>query len=855
MEKRVINLTIQKIVIRMSRIIISIFCIALMGHFVKAQETEVIPLSYSYSQYYTIGGIDVVGAYNIDQQEILGVSGLKVGDKIAIPGESITSALKKIWKQNLVGDVKILASKVEDKTIFLTIVLKEHERLTSYGFDGISKSQAKDLRDILALSRGRIVTNALIKNSKINIERFFEEEGYYNVSVKEKRTSDTLMDNHVLLEFLIKRDEKVKVNEIVFTGNIEIPSKSLKKQFRNTKEKVAFRILKRSKYIEEEFKEDKSALIGYYNSLGYRDAKVLDYNTTKLDEKTINLNINLYEGRKYYFRNIEWQGNNVYKTALLDSILHIKKGEIYNQSLLDTRLNFNPSGPDVSSLYMDEGYLFFNVNPVEVTVDGDSIDLEIRIYEGNQAIIKNIMIAGNTKTSDHVILREIRTLPGTKFSRSDLINTQRRIAGLGYFDPESIGIVPVPNAVDGTVDINYSVVEKPSDQLQLSGGWGGAVGFVGTLGLTFNNFSLRNITKPKFWDPLPSGDGQRLSLQFQANGPLFQNYAFSFSEPWLGGKRPINLGVSLSHSIQKSLNADRSVSGALKVSRMSLSLGKQLKWPDEYFSLIHTLGYTKYVIDDFQSVLCSNCDAHNLNYTATIGRNDVGINPQFPTRGSSISLSGSFTPPYSLMDRSREDLTGEDRYNLVEYHKWMFDYTRYIQLTGNKKQTQNQFGTSKTKRNLVLATRAHFGYIGKYNPNFEIGPFERYTMGGSGITGFSFLLGTDVIGLRGYNDNSVTPSGNGIAYDKFVMEMRYPIVTQGIATIFVLGFLEGGNNWSSHSEINVFNMYRSYGFGARIFMPAFGMIGIDWGKGLDELPGCVDCNQGQIHFSIGQQIR
>jgi len=839
----------------MSRILISLFFIAIIGRLGFSQNSEVIPLSYSYSQYYTIGGIDVVGAYNIDKQEILGVSGLKVGDKIAIPGEAITAALKKIWKQNLVGDVKILASKVEDKTIFLTIHLKEHERLTAYGFEGITKSQAKDLRELLALSRGRIVTNALIKNSKINIERFFKDEGYYHVRVKEKRTADTLMDNHVLLKFLIHRGEKVKINEIVFTGNTDLPSKSLKKQFKNTKEKASLRIFKRSKYIEGDFKEDQSALFAYYNSLGYRDSKILDYSTTKLNEKFINLNVKLYEGKKYYFRNIEWQGNHVYKTALLDSILHIKKGEIYNKSLLDMRLNFNPSGPDVSSLYMDDGYLFFNVNPVEVTVDGDSIDLEIRIYEGNQAIIKNITIAGNTKTSDHVVLREIRTLPGTKFSRSDLINTQRRIATLGYFDPESIGIVPVPNPADGTVDINYSVTEKPSDQLQLSGGWGGAVGFVGTLGLTFNNFSLRNIAKPKLWDPLPSGDGQRLSIQFQANGPLFQNYAFSFNEPWLGGKKPINLGVSLSHSIQRSLDSQGDVSGSLKVSRGSLSLGKQLKWPDEYFSLIHTVGYTKYIIDDFQSVLCTNCDAHNLNYTATIGRNDVGVNPQFPTRGSNISLSGSFTPPYSVMKPSRENLEGESRYKLVEYHKWMFDYTRYIQLTGNRKETQNQFGTSKTKRNLVLVTRAHFGYIGKYNPDFDIGPFERYTMGGSGITGFSFLLGTDVIGLRGYNDNSVTPPGNGIAYDKFVLELRYPIVTQGIATIFVLGFLEGGNNWGSHSEINVFNMYRSYGFGARIFMPAFGMIGIDWGRGLDQLPGCNGCNQGQIHFTIGQQIR
>ena len=528
-------------------------------------------------------------------------------------------------------------------------------------------------------------------------------------------------------------------------------------------------------------------------------------------------------------------------------MLGIKRGDIYDVADLERRLNFSQTSLDITSLYMDDGYLFFNINPVEVGVEGDSIDIEMQIYEGSQANINKIIINGNTKTNDRVIIREIRTVPGQKFSRSDLIRSQREIANLTYFDPETIGINPIPNIQDGTVDIEYSLTEKPSDQIELSGGWGGAFGFVGTLGLVFNNFSIRKIFKFKEWGGiLPSGDGQRLALRVQANGRQFQTYSLTFTEPWLGGKKRNAFTVNLSHSVQRRFLNRNDVVGSLTVTGITLSLGRQLRWPDNFFTISNSISYLRYGLDNFNGIPgFRQGNANNIAFNTTVARNSID-NPTFPRSGSSLSLSVAFTPPYSLFrEDNLSDKPAEVRFKWIEYHKWMFDNSWFTSLIGN----------------LVLNARMHFGFIGAYNQDLGVGPFERFQLGGDGLTGQNFLLGTEIIGLRGYANNSISPRDEdgsrvgGVAYNKFVMELRYPVSLNPAATIFVLGFLEGGNNFRAASEYNPFDLKRSVGVGARIFMPAFGMIGLDWGYGFDDVPGTTDTRGGRFHFTIGQQLR
>jgi outer membrane protein insertion porin family len=496
---------------------------------------------------------------------------------------------------------------------------------------------------------------------------------------------------------------------------------------------------------------------------------------------------------------------------------------------------------------MDNGYLFFSVNPVEVRIEQDSIDLEMRIYEGAQAKISKVLISGNDRTSDHVILRELRTLPGDYFSRAELIRTQRELSQLGYFDPEQVNPVPMPNPADETVDIQWNLVERPSDQVELSGGWGGAFGFVGTLGLVFNNFSIRNIPHFDKWRPLPVGDGQRLSIRMQANGRRFQSYTFSFSEPWLGGRKPNNFGMNYSYSVQRTINQrTNEVFGSLKVQGVTLSLGRRVKWPDDYFTLSNSISYLNYDLFNYGQTLGFDTGvSNNINFNTTLARNSID-NPMFPRSGSSISLSLALTPPYSLWnDLDFDTAEPAERYRWVEYHKWMFDAKFFTKLVGN----------------LVLSTRAHMGFIGSYNNKSEVGPFERFFVGGDGLTGQNFLLGNDIIGLRGYENNSIVPPADdngiqgGTVYNKFVFELRYPLSLNPSATIYVTSFLEAGNNWSETNNFNPYDLYRSAGFGARIFMPAFGLLGVDWGYGFDVPPGGIGISGPQFHFSIGQQLR
>jgi outer membrane protein insertion porin family len=613
-----------------------------------------------------------------------------------------------------------------------------------------------------------------------------------------------------------------------------------------------------SKFIKTDYEDDKKALISFYNSKGYRDAEIIVDTSYRHNDRSIDIDFKLHEGPKYYFRNIIWNGNYVYTNAQLNAVLNIQKGDVYNKELIEKKLQFNPKGLDISGLYMDDGYLFFRINPVEVAVEGDSIDVEMRIFEGEQATINEVTIVGNERTSDHVIRRELSTIPGQKFRRSDIIRTQQKLGQIGYFNPQTIGQSLSPNPANGTVDIEWKVEEQSNDQIELSGGWGGYYGFVGTLGLTFNNFSLRNIPKFRNWKPLPVGDGQRLSLRVQANGRAYQSYSFSFSEPWLGGRKPHSLSVSFNSSIQRSLYGYYSSGndGSLKVHSVSVGLGRYLEWPDNYFTLTNSVSYLRYILDEWPSGLgFENGYANNINLNTTLARNSID-NPMYPAQGSSISLSLTLTPPYSLFnDLNYESASAQQKFEWIEFHKWMFDAKYYVPLDNKKK--------------LVLEAKAHFGFIGRYNTKAPIGPFERFYLGGDGLAGGfnSFLLGQEVIGLRGYQNNHVTPplydqygSANpgvqgGIVYDKFGLELRYPVTTGNAATIYGFVFTEAGNNWDNYERFNPFHLYKSAGAGARIFMPAFGLIGLNWAYGFDTLPYASQKSGSQFHFTIGQQIR
>ncbi|TAE08933.1 MAG: outer membrane protein assembly factor BamA [Bacteroidetes bacterium] len=815
----------------------------------KKGETE---NKYLNPKKFEIAEITVTGVKYLDAGALISMSGLRVGDKITVPGDAITSAIRKLWKQGILADVSIETTKIEGEKIFLNLDLKERPKLTRFNFTGIRKGERETVKNKIDLIVGRIVTETLLKNTRVAISKYYQEKGFLNTKVDIAQVEDTVLANSVLLNIAVDKGEKVKIKTIAIEGNTEFEDKKIRRKLKKTKMQRIMRIFVASKFIRNKYEEDKDGLIKFYNAQGYRDARIVSDSVYRVNDKYIGLNINLEEGKKYYFRNITWKGNYLYTNEVLDRILKIKKGDIYDKENLEKRLSFSQTDLDITSLYMDDGYLFFNVTPVEIGIENDSVDVEIQIMEGTQANINRIKLTGNTKTSDKVVLREIRTIPGRKFSRQDLIRSQREIQTLNYFDQEQIGLNPVPNPEDGTVDIEYSVVEKPSDQIELSGGWGGFFGFVGTLGLTFNNFSARKIFKYKDWNGvLPSGDGQRLSLRFQANGRIFQTYTLAFTEPWLGGRKPHSFTVSLNHSVQRQTDRFNEVQGSLLVTGASVSLGRRLQWPDNFFTISNSLAFNRYELKNYQGFGAQiftggTGTSRTVSLNTTISRNSID-NPTFPKSGSSLTLSVSLTPPYSLFNKGTDykTLPDNERYRWIEYHKWMFDGSWFTNLFDK----------------FVLHTRAHIGYLGQYSQRVGVGPFERFVLGGAGLTGQNFLLGTEIIGLRGYRDNSVTPpyTNGGVVYNKFVMELRYPISTNPAATIFGLVFADAGNNFGSYAEYNPFNLKRSVGVGARIFMPAFGLIGLDWGYGFDQIPNPNNSSQrlngAQFHFTIGQQFR
>ncbi len=833
-------------------------------------------IDYAYPEQYEIGGINISGIQFLDANAIRMVSGLEVGQKLKIPGDEISKAIDNLWKQGLFSNIKISIEKIVDKSVFLNISLIERARLSHIEYLGIKKGAIDDLKEKISLSKGDVVTENDILRMTNNIKKHYIDKGFLNAEVELYLKKDTSSSNNVVLFIKINKHKKVKIENIFFQGTHQLTDVKLKGSMKNTKERFSFdplssmgsyliklpvilyknpsltglfngskehfkdrvklNLFKASKFIEEDYKKDKLKIIETYNELGYRDAQIISDTISKNDSKTININLQINEGHKFYLRNLTWVGNTKYTSQELNAILKLKKGDVYNQKILEQNLFMNMESGDVSSLYLDNGYLFFNVTPVEVWVANDSIDLEIRIYEGAQAEVNRIIVKGNTKTNDHVILREIRSRPGSLFNRSDIIRTQRELAQLRYFDQEKLSVNPKPNPADGTVDIDYGVEEVSSDQLEVSGGWG-AGRIIGTLGFSFNNFSTRNIFKREAWKPLPSGDGQKLTIRAQSNGTYYQGYNASFTEPWLGSKSPTALTVSVFRSVQN-------YGGKISINGVSVGLGKKLKWPDDFFNLYQSVNFQNYNLTNYSlTPSFQNGHSNNINYSIIISRNSSGDNFYYPTHGSDLSLMIQATPPYSLFsNKDYTDESGQQKYKWMEFHKWKFKSAYY---------------TSFILPKMVLSARTAFGFVGMYNKNLGLAPFGRFYLGGDGLTGYA-LDDREVIALRGYENQSLTPSNNqfrgGTIYNKYTLELRYPLSLNPMSTIYVLGFLEAGNAWLDFKTYNPYDVKRSAGVGFRIFLPMFGLLGVDWGYGFDPMPGKQGRSGPQFHFSIGQSM-
>ncbi|NVJ85484.1 MAG: BamA/TamA family outer membrane protein [Algoriphagus sp.] len=873
------------------------------SRYATAKPVNILELNYSKPQTFRVAEIKAVGLSTLDENAIISLSGIKVDDRIEVPGDVISDALKRLWNQGIIGDVKILVTKIEGEDIYLLLELTERPRFSRVEFTGINKTQESELRDKVNI-RGRVVREDVLNTAERNIQKYFVDKGFLNTDVRVSQVRDTTLPNSVLLRFDVDPKSKVKINEIRVFGNEEIPDSKVKGKLKKTKEHARVSVFRDvysrmtaasasdiansirytdsasredvktyinknfklnffagSKYIPKEYRNDKENVINFYQTKGFRDAKIIADSVYAFGKDEINIDLELEEGRKYYYRNIEFTGNFIHPDEVLRAKLGIQKGDVYDKERLDKRLNYDPQkGDDVSSLYQDDGYLFFNIQPIEVNVVGDSIDLEMRIFEGPQVTVNSVNIKGNERTSDHVVMREIRILPGQKFNRALLVRTIRELSQLGYFDPEKINPDLRPNFEAATVDITFELEERPNDQIELSGGWGGFYGFVGTVGLVFNNFSIKNIGNFDKWDPLPVGDGQKLSLRVQANGRTFQNYSVSLTEPWFGGKKPNALSLSFNHSVQRQVDFFNSANfgnelGFFKITGATIGLARRVTWPDDYFSISNSLQFQVYEFDRFGTSFGLSYPtgrSNSITFNNTIARNNVD-NPIYPRFGSNIMLSTALTPPYTSLNKNIDaESPDEEKYKWLEYHKWMFDASIYTPL----------FGSTK----LVASARAHMGFLGSYGDRIGIIPLERFVMGGDGMTFNNFALGQEIIGLRGYENQSITPGRDtrgtenpdpygGIVYNKYVMELRFLVSPNPSATIFVLGFAEAGNNWGSYKEFNPYDLKKSAGFGARIFMPAFGLLGVDWGYGFDAIPGQSRRSGPQFHFTIGQQFR
>ena len=846
-------------------------------------------IDYSSPREYEIGGIVVDGAKYVDGSMLSMIADLRVGNTIKIPGDDISRAIRKIWEQGLFEDVSINATNFVGNKVFLQICIKERPRVSKFSFKGIKKSEADDIRNKINLSRGDIATDHLLTKTTRIIEGYYFEKGYNNVDIDIQQVADTARENYIDMQIYINKGPKVKIGKINVMGNEHLADGQILAAMKDTKQRGHFdplsplgplvvntvadvitlkplraitgveeyfydnyrpRIFKASKFLESNYVDDKQHIIEKYNAKGYRDARIVRDSVYRIDDKNLGIDLVIDEGNRYHYRNINWTGNTKYSAETLNSILGIKPGDVYNKELLDKNLNYSETNLDISSLYMDDGYLFFRVDPVEVAVDNDSIDLEIRLTEGKQARINNVTLIGNTKTYDHVVLRELYTRPGQLYSRSDVLRSIRELATLGFFNQETIKPDVQPNFSDNTVDIIYSVEEAAADQIRFSAGYG--AGFLMLeAGLQFSNFSMRNIFNKKAWRPLPMGDGQKLSLNVTTYGTHYISYGLSFTEPWLGGRKPNALTVSLYQSyFSKYVDRNSPDWGWFKMTGGTIGLGRRLTWPDDYFSLYQGINLKRYNLNNYQTGYLNVGDGNGqfnlISYNFVLSRNSVS-QPIYPRNGSEFQLGLEITPPYSLLSsKDYSSLEENEKYKWIEMHRWSFKAAWYTELYDK----------------LVMMTRVRFGYLGHFNSQIGPTPFHRYYLGGDGLNNIS-MDSRELVGMRGYGNNALTPgyynnssSGGtgGNLMTKYTLEMRYPLSLNPQATIYALTFLEAGNCWLGFENFNPFEVKRSAGLGVRIFLPMFGLLGLDWGYGFDDVYGTTGENHSQFHFSIGGSI-
>lgn len=835
---------------------------------------------------YEIADIKVEGVKNYEDYVLIGLSGLSVGQTITVPGDEITGAIKRYWRHGLFSNVSITAEKVEGNKIWLKISLTQRPRISDIRYHGVKKSEREDLQNKLGLVKGSQITPNLVDRAKVLIKRYFDDKGFKNAEIIISQKDDPNNENQVLVDVDIDKKEKVKVHKITIVGNEAIKTSKLKRVMKKTNEKgKLLNLFRTKKFVNEKYEEDKQLIIDKYNELGYRDARIVKDSVSRYDDKTVDVYIELEEGDKYYLRNVTWVGNTLYPSEQLNYLLRMKKGDVYNQKLLDERLNTDDDA--IGNLYYNNGYLFYSLEPVEVNIDNDSIDLEMRIYEGRQATINKVKINGNDRLYENVVRRELRTRPGELFSREDLMRSMREIQQMGHFDPENIKPDIQPDPINGTVDIGYDLVSKANDQVEFSAGWG-QTGIIGKLSLKFTNFSLANLLHPgeNYRGILPQGDGQTLTISGQTNARYYQQYSISFFDPWFGGKRPNSFSLSAFYSRQTDISSNYYNSNyynnyynnyysglggygsynygnyynnyenyydpdkSIQMWGLAAGWGKRLKWPDDYFTLSAELSYQRYILKDWQYFPVTNGKCNDLSINLTLARSSVD-NPIYPRQGSEFSLSAQLTPPYSLFDG--KDYASYNQYNQddvnkmhqwVEYHKWKFKSKVYIPLL-------NPMTVKKTP---VIMTRVEFGLLGHYN-KYKKSPFGTFDVGGDGMTGYSSYA-TESIALRGYENSSLTPyrGQEGYAYTRLGLELRYPLMLETSTNIYVLGFLEAGNAWHDVKNFNPFDLKRSAGFGVRIFLPMIGLMGIDWAYGFDSVLGDKSAGGSRFHFVLGQEF-
>ena len=861
---------------RISRIVYIAFLLMVAAPMWAQQSGKDVVIDYNSPKKYIVGGVRVEGRQHVSEQQILQISGLQEGLEVTVPGDDISSIVKRLWLQRMFEDVSVSIDSIAPSrdTAFFKISVIERPRVSRWTFSGVKSGEEKELRDRLNLKRGGEFSEYVAKTATDIIKRYYKEKGFLNVDVDVNTKRDTMVRSAIRVQFDVDRGEKVKIKTITFTGADHVKEAKMVRSMKKTRDARFMNFFSSKKFNESEYVNDKKALISVFNEAGYRDARIVKDTMYYVEPGRLQIDFEIDEGKKYYFRDITWTGNSVFASQSLDQLLMINKGDVYDVVTMEKRLygGGKETEGNVSTLYRDNGYLFFNLQPVELNIEGDSVDVEIRIVEGKPATLNNIIINGNDLTNERVIRRQLFTRPGDLFTQTAFERSIREIASMGQFDPESItdpntGYSIIQDPMNSTVDLVYNVTEKPSSQLELSGGWGGNT-FVATVGVSFNNFSTRRFFDKTAWRPVPLGDAQNLAIRFQTNGTYYTSLSASFSEPWLFGKKPTSLSMSLYYTRQTMSNLYFNILNNeqyMEVYGFAAGLGNRLKWPDNYFVLYNQLSWQTYKLQDWPyNFLFNSGLSHNLSYTLSLSRNSTD-QQIYPRVGSDFSFALQFTPPYSLLrkkDYGRLDAEGrpmkvedpreidynfqtsQDRYKWIEYHKWTFKGALYTKLVGD----------------LVLMARAQFGYLGYYNRKWGYSPFEGFRVGGDGMSGYD-TYGSEIVSLRGYENYSLTPladsdysSGNyyaGNVYDKFTVELRYPLILQPQSTIFALLFLEGGNAWADIRKFNPFQIRRSAGVGVRVFLPMIGLLGVDWGYGFDNHDG----NGGsQFHFVIGQQF-